>query len=320
MATTANLGIKLLEQSQAQKEVTVNEALTLLDSVIGGGVLDKDLTTPPGSPTAGDRYIVAATATGDWAGKENALAFYFNGAWRFITPGEGLLIWVSDENLLYVFDGSAWTGAPAGALASLKLGINTTADTTNRLAVATLAALFTAIYDADGGNGNIQIKINKEDASDSASILFQTDFSGRAEMGMVGDDLFRFKVSSNGADFFTALQIDNATGNVQFQKLVGTGTPTDLTINAGEITVTKTGHTVDTEAAAASDDLDTISGGANGDFLLLSPADDAHTIVFKDGTGNMRLAGDFTADSVLDTISLTKRDNLWLETARSKNG
>ena len=52
MATTNNLGIPLIEQGQSQKEVTMNEAITILDAVFGGGIIDKDLTAPPGSPTA----------------------------------------------------------------------------------------------------------------------------------------------------------------------------------------------------------------------------------------------------------------------------
>ncbi len=108
MATTPNLGITLLAQSQSQKELTVNEAFTKLDAIYGGGIIDKDLTAPPVSPSAGDRYIVGASATGAWAGKDDSIAYYFNGGWRFITPGEGLFQWVIDENLLYVYQSGTW--------------------------------------------------------------------------------------------------------------------------------------------------------------------------------------------------------------------
>lgn len=71
-------------------------------------VLDKDLTTPPGSPSAGDRYIVASGATGDWAGQAGNVASYFDGAWAFYTPTEGWLVWVADEDALYYYTGSVW--------------------------------------------------------------------------------------------------------------------------------------------------------------------------------------------------------------------
>lgn len=127
MATTNNLGITLLSQSQSQKEVTVNEAITILDAFIGGGVLDKDLTAPPGSPSEGARYIVAASATGDWSGQDDNLAYYFNGAWRFVAPGEGLFQWVVDESLLYVYSGGSWAQfiegvvSASGATTALKV-------------------------------------------------------------------------------------------------------------------------------------------------------------------------------------------------------
>lgn len=107
MTTTTNLSITLLEQAQAQKEVTVNEALTRIDSVLNNGVIDKDLTTPPGSPSTGDLYIVATTGTGDWSGHDEEIAF-FDQIWRFITPNEGLTLWVNDEDALYTYNGSSW--------------------------------------------------------------------------------------------------------------------------------------------------------------------------------------------------------------------
>lgn len=107
MVTTPYLGIALVEQAQAQKEVTVNQALMRLDAAVRGGVLDKDLSTPPTSPAQGDAYLVATTASGAWAGKEGQIA-YFDQLWRFISPDEGMLLWVADENTRYFYDGSAW--------------------------------------------------------------------------------------------------------------------------------------------------------------------------------------------------------------------
>ncbi|HDT13374.1 MAG TPA: DUF2793 domain-containing protein, partial [Candidatus Aminicenantes bacterium] len=71
-------------------------------------VKDKDLTSPPGSPTKGDRYIVGASATGDWAGHDNQIAYYSGSAWVFLTLAEGQMCWVEDENKVYKYDGSAW--------------------------------------------------------------------------------------------------------------------------------------------------------------------------------------------------------------------
>ena len=88
-------------------------------------VVDKDLATPPVSPSSGDAYIVAATATDDWASKEDNIARWNGSAWVFTAPTEGMVVWVADENLLYGYDGSAWASAgasvPDGAITNAKI-------------------------------------------------------------------------------------------------------------------------------------------------------------------------------------------------------
>jgi len=113
---SAKLRIPYIAAAQAQKHVTHNEAMTLLDTLVQLSVLDKDLTTPPGSPAEGDCYIVAGgggTATGAWIGWEQHVARYIDGAWRSYLPGQGngagWLAWVQDEDAMYRFDGAAWT-------------------------------------------------------------------------------------------------------------------------------------------------------------------------------------------------------------------
>ena len=85
-------------------------------------VADKDLATPPGSPSEGDRYIVAAGATGAWSAQDGKIASYFDSAWAFYAPVEGWFTWVSDEDLLYRYTGSAWV---AEAISHTELGIVT---------------------------------------------------------------------------------------------------------------------------------------------------------------------------------------------------
>lgn len=73
------------------------------------------------------------------------------------------------------------------------LGINTSYDATNRLNVKSPAALF------DNTGAGVQFKINKAAVSDTASLLYQTGYSGRAEAGLCGDDRFHLKTSGDGA-------------------------------------------------------------------------------------------------------------------------
>lgn len=107
MPNSPHLSLNLLVSSQAQKEITANEAFVRLEALQNTGVQDKDLATPPGSPAEGDVYIVGPSATGDWAGQEHNIA-YFDQVWRFITPREGCHVFMLDENTLYRFDGTGW--------------------------------------------------------------------------------------------------------------------------------------------------------------------------------------------------------------------
>ena len=215
MSSTPHLGLPLLAAAQAQKHVTHNEALMLVDALLQLAVISRALAAPPGSPEEGDRYLVAASASGGWSGHDGALACFINGVWRFVQPQAGWLLWCEDEEDLLVFDGADWR-AGAGIDQLEMLGVNTAADATNRFALRSNATLFTAIYAADGGTGDVQHKVNKESAGDTASQLYQTDFSGRAETGLCGDDDFHIKVSADGAAWREALLIEGDSGRATF--------------------------------------------------------------------------------------------------------
>ena len=106
--TTPNLALPLLAAAQAQKHVTVNEALALLDGLVQISVKDRDLAASPASPVEGDRYIVAAGATGAWAGWDGDVVLFTGGAWLRLPPSEGWRVWIEDESVLVVRVGGAW--------------------------------------------------------------------------------------------------------------------------------------------------------------------------------------------------------------------
>ncbi len=112
MTNTPNLSLPYLAAAQAQKHVTVNEALDALDGLVQLSVISAGLAAPPASPIEGDRYIVAsgATATGAWAGWEGSVAQYAGGAWVRLIPQSGWLAWDVANGQLLVWTGSAWTG------------------------------------------------------------------------------------------------------------------------------------------------------------------------------------------------------------------
>jgi hypothetical protein len=103
-----------LDFSDAEKEVTVNENFYRVWWLGRRSILDRNLTTPPGSPAAEDAYLVATGGTGAWAGHDGDIAYYFGTCWHFFTPWEGLLIWVDDENIFSTYTGAAWVDMAYG--------------------------------------------------------------------------------------------------------------------------------------------------------------------------------------------------------------
>jgi hypothetical protein len=206
--TTALQLLPLIQPSQAQKHVTYNEAVTALDVLVQTSAISRVLTAPPVGVVQGACHIVADGATGDWLGKDRQVAVYGGTFWTFYQPRTGWRVWLESEVTEAVFDGAVWTTSADRPERVAQLGVSATPDDTNRLTVSADATLLT-----NAGAGH-QLKINKAHGGDTASLLFQTGFSGRAEMGNVGNDDFVLKVSANGTTFLTGLTIEAATGKV----------------------------------------------------------------------------------------------------------
>lgn len=199
-----NLDMPYLMPSQAQKHVTHNQALQQLDAIVQLSVLAFDAVIPPSAPEPGERYALGTGPTGDWAGHDDKLALWDGTTWLFITPQEGWRAWGDTESELRIFQGASWR-IPEVA----KWGINTSADTTNRLAVAADATLLT-----HDGNDH-QLKLNKAASGDTASLLFQSNWMGHAEMGLAGDDNWSLKVSPDGNGWTEALSVNSASGLIE---------------------------------------------------------------------------------------------------------
>ena len=99
---------------------------------------------------------------------------------------------------------------------------------------------------------------------------------------------------------------------------INIGSASTSTIVTGAITISKSIHYVDTEGAAATDDLDNIYGGTDGDIIFLRALTDTRTVVLKHNTGNLRLNGsvDFSLDDARDYVILYYDENIWTEIAR----
>ena len=203
------LALPLIQPSQAQKHVTHNEALRLLDVLVQPAVATRGQNAPPASPQEGERHVVGDAPTGAWAGQPRRIAWWEAGQWAFLTPQEGWSAQVLAEAVEVVFRAGQWRAPADGPLRVAELGINAAPDAFNRLTVQGDAVLLT-----HGAGGGHQVKVNKATTGATASLLFQTGFSGRAEMGTSGSDAFEIKVSADGAAWFTAIGADPASGRV----------------------------------------------------------------------------------------------------------
>lgn len=108
MAQTERLGLPLLAAGQAQKDITHNEALGLLDIAVQLVVESADIAVPPGAPEPGRCWIVATGGSGDWAGQDGAIAGWTAAGWLFARPAPGWRAWAEDRANMIRFDGSDW--------------------------------------------------------------------------------------------------------------------------------------------------------------------------------------------------------------------
>lgn len=229
---SARLSLPYIQPAQAQKHVTHNEAIERLDLVVQLVLQDVDVNTPPALPQEGQIWATGLAPTEAWIGHPNALAAWLNNGWHFLTPRAGWRASLGTESRIW--DGSAWVLPTITALDNMTgLGVNSSSDMTNRLTVASDASLF-----SHDGAGH-QMKVNKQSGTDTASLLFQTGFSGRAEMGTAGNDDFSVKVSADGSTWHEGLRVHASTGAIllpQGAEISGSVTGSAVTQSAADTT------------------------------------------------------------------------------------
>jgi hypothetical protein len=198
--TSPNLGLPFLMPAQAQKHVTHNEALELLDLLAQLVVQTFATTTPPAAPAEGQVWALGAAPNGVWTGQAHHLALWRNGGWVFVAPRRGWLATGLADGSVRIWSGMDWQRMQMDNLDGL--GIGTVHDATNRLAVAAPATLL-----SHAGSSH-RLVLNKATTPDTASLLFQNAWSGRVEMGLTGTDMLTVRTSPDGTAWQTVLQAD----------------------------------------------------------------------------------------------------------------
>lgn len=214
--TSSCLSLPFIQPSQAQKHVTHNEALRILDVLTQLGVLSDDQPAPPATPAEGDRHIVGDAATAAWSGHDGELALFENGLWQYFQPKAGWRAYVTGRETMVVYDGTDWIDLDSDELQEIEaFGIGMVALPTAPFSAKLNAALWTGLYQADGGDGNMISMLNKETTGGDAGFVFQQDFGTRGLFGLFGSDNLRLATSANGVDFRDGLIVDAGTGVVE---------------------------------------------------------------------------------------------------------
>lgn len=200
---TQNLQLPYIASGQSQKHVTYNDAMTHVDTLVHLSVITHDTTEPVMSPQNGDCYLIPDTPSGDWVNHANQIATWVNDAWIYHTPLEGWTLWNKAASRHFVYVNGQWEDmlppSPTNFDNLSSLGVNASADTQNRLSVSSASTLLTH----DGTDH--RLTLNKNQTTDTSSLVLQTGYSGRAEIGLLGDDNLHLKTSTDGTSWLTHL-------------------------------------------------------------------------------------------------------------------
>ena len=240
------LGLPYLHPSQAQKHVTHNAALQRLDQLVQLRLGSLEASTPPVSPVPAETHALGSSPTGAWAGQERQLASWDGSVWQFVTPQEGWLAWDLTAAELRVWNDTAQAWLVAAPTQLGQLGIATAADGVNRLAVSSPATLLT-----HSGGGH-QLKLNKASDGETASLLFQSNWTGHAELGLAGETAFTLKVSGDGSSWNEVMRADPVAQRIDW----AAAGPVQMSLSASalQLDLPLTG------AAVQSDATDTTAG------------------------------------------------------------
>lgn len=118
MSETYQFGLPLLAGGQAQKHVTVNEALARLDALAQLRVVSVALTIPPTVAVDGQAFVVASIADGEWSGHDGQIALWANGGWVYLLPRVGWTAWCEASGGTITFDGVDWQSGSVSVAAT----------------------------------------------------------------------------------------------------------------------------------------------------------------------------------------------------------
>ena len=222
MPTTVNLGLPLVMPAQAQKHVTVNEALVRLDAIVQLRVISTQIEVPPSGQGDGSAYIVPNSGHADWGGREGKIAVFSNGGWLYVDPQVGWKAWDDSRGCYLFYNGVSWV---ADAVVVSKGGAATTSE---------ILEFDHYVYPGTTNETSIQIP-------DKALVVGVT---GRVLERLVGEGLQSWRLGAQGSDDRYGSGLGTSVGSY-VTGLTGMpltyfgGVPLDLTAEGGELAAGK---------------------------------------------------------------------------------
>lgn len=106
--------LPLLAVSQAQKEITHNEAIILIDALLHVAI-EAVLSVVPTATDSdiGKCWIISGSPAGPWENKVGQIALWVGGSWRFVVPHEGMRVWIKATRRQSLYIAGQWVSAPA---------------------------------------------------------------------------------------------------------------------------------------------------------------------------------------------------------------
>ncbi len=213
--STVNLGFQpllpsgLIPSDMQSAMERLDVFLQELDLFSGGfvRVIDRDLTAPPAEyPEHGDVYLVAASATGEWAGHDGELAYWIAAvdAWRFRPLWEGLCLRIVDEGL-NVQQGASSLAAIERVALLIAVGDETTnlstgaAKKTFRMPFAMTLTAVRASVNTAPATTSIIVDIN-EDGTSVISTKLSIDAAAKTSVGSVAPYVISDAALANDAE------------------------------------------------------------------------------------------------------------------------
>jgi len=275
---TARLDLPYILQSQAQKEVTHNESLQIIDALLQTTIESSQLTAPPATPTEGTLYIVGTNSTGAWASKDGYLAQYANSGWTFYAPFTGLFGWDKSTSCFKYYD-AAWISWTGGSAITWK---RTYAATTTYLAsnaVIYNGSSYIALVDSTGvtpgTNSNVWLMIAQKGADGATGATGATGAVGatgatgetgeRGIQGLKGDTGAAGTNGTNGVPGITWRKNYSATTDYVLHDAVSLNGTSYLALVAS--TGVTPGTDENTWFVLAQKGADGASGSGTGDML-----------------------------------------------------